>query len=521
MKSNLWVFLILLSVVCLFSTEKMADAQELMPLTTEQVPLTEESEKAKQVYTQLMHAIYLHSVYLHSSGKDVSAARLTRRIYDALVKHVPDSAYIWYKRGQLRFDPRMGDIKGAEEDTLEALKLNPSHVPSNWQLAAILGSYASHSGRKNHIVEGLKAAKKVIELDPDHLGAHRQVANLAFELQEYDTAETSLKALTRIIPFEPEFHRRLGRLYLITNRPQESIDAYQRVIKINPNDLRTLRIIGRLYLETEKLAEAEQTFKHILSLVPQDVSGNLGLGLVLQRLAEQALTQGNKDPESEKVDLQTLIRDAETYLGRAIFFSKDFINNPRNDTQRAYFKRMAIDAQYALANVYFLFEKFNKAEETFVQLLADDPEHTGATYGIAAVYQTIGEFKKAETYLRKTLEIEPGHEYALNALGYLYAEQGTNLDEAEDLVKRALERAPTNGAYLDSLGWVFFKQGRFAEAVTMLENANQQLPGNVEILMHLGDAYLENGEPEKARGVWQQAQTIEPDNGEIQERLKQ
>ncbi len=514
MKSNLWKTFILLSIVCLFSAGRGTDAQELISSTTaEQVPLTEASESAKKVYTQLMYAIYLQSF-----DRDLGAVK---RLYDALVEQTPESAYVWYKRGKLLFDPRMEDIKGAEEDTLEALKLNPSHVPANWLLAEILMLHASHHSGGNYIVEALKAAKKVTELDPDHLGAHQRVANLAYELQEYAAVETSLKALTRILPFEPEFHRRLGRLYLITNKLQEAVDAYQRVIKITPNDLITLRIVGRLYLDTGKLTEAEQTFKHILTLAPQDVSGNLGLGLVLQRLAEQALTQGNKDPKSEKADLQTLIRDAETYLGRAIFFSKDFINNPRNDVQRAYFERMAIDAQYALANVYFLFKKYEKAEETFAQLLIDEPEHTGATYGIAAVYQTIGEFKKAETYLRKTLEIEPGHEYALNALGYLYAEQGTNLDEAEALVKRALKRAPTNGAYLDSLGWVFFKQGRFAEAVTMLENANQQLPDNVEILMHLGDAYLENGESEKARGVWQQAQTIEPDNDDIQKRLKQ
>ena len=484
MKSNLWGFFILLSIVCLFSTRNVTDAQELTPLTTsEQVPLTAESETAKQVYTQLMHAIYLQSF-----DRGVDAAKriyAAKHIYDNLVKLAPDSAYIWYKRGQLRFDP-MEDIKGAEEDMAEALRLNPSHVSANWQLAEILFYRALHSGGK-YIIEGLEATKKVAELDPDHFDAHLRIVRLAFRLQEYSTAETSLKALTRILPFEPEFHRQLGDLYQITNKPQAAIDAYQRVIKIRP----------------------------------KDVHSNLGIGLVFQELAQRALTQGKKDPQSEEVDLSTLIRDAETYLERAIFLSKDAINNPANESRRAYFQRLLVDSQYALANVYFLFEKFEKAEETFAELLADNPGHIGATYGIAAVYQAMEVFEKAEEYLRKTLQIEPAHEYALNALGYLYAEQGTNLDEAEALIKRALRRSPTNGAYLDSLGWVFFKQGRFAEAVTTLENANQQMPENIEILMHLGDAYLKNGEPEKARRVWEQAQTIEPDNDEIKTRLKQ
>ena len=80
---------------------------------------------------------------------------------------------------------------------------------------------------------------------------------------------------------------------------------------------------------------------------------------------------------------------------------------------------------------------------------------------------------------------------------------------------------PENGAFLDSLGWVFYKQGKFTEAVITLESANQQLPNSVEILMHLGDAYNKTGEPEKARQVWQEAQTLEPENSDLQERLKQ
>ena len=512
MKKNLWRFFILLSAaIYLFSMGMAVDAQELSDLPTpEWVPLTETSENAKQVYTHLMHAIYLQSF-----DKDIRGAK---RIYDALVKLTPNSAYVWYRRGQLRY--RVQDVRGAEQDTRQALELNASHVPATWQLAQILAHRAYNSGGRN-IMEVLQTAKNVIKLDPDHFGANQMLADLAFQLRDYATAETSLKALTRIMPFEPEFHRNLGEIYRRTDKPQAAIDAYQRVVKIKLDDLRAHRALGHLYFMTGKLTEAQQSFKKVLAVEPQDIRGNLGLGLVLQELARQVLMPADKNSQRESVDASTIIRDAETYLGRAIFLSQDLANNSENQNQRVTYRKLATDARYALANVYLLFEKLEKAEEIFAQLLTDNPNHVGATYGIAAVYQSMDEFEKAETYLRKTLSLQPAHEYALNALGYLYAEQGTNLDEAEALIKRALQKSPTNGAYLDSLGWVFFKQGRFAEAVTTLENANQQMPNSAEILMHLGDAYLKNGEPEKARGVWQQAQTIEPDNNEIQERLKQ
>ena len=511
MKSNLWIILIILSSVCLFSIAAVTDAQEETTVEMpEQVPLTEASENAKNVYTQLMQAVYLQTF-----NKDLRAAR---RIYDTLVEQAPDSAFVWYKRGQLR--NVMQDIRGAENDTRKAIELNPLHIPATWQLAQILFNRASNSGGKN-INELLTTLKKVIELDPDHLNAHYMLADLAYQLREYSTAEISYKALTRILPFEPNFHRRLGDIYNKLEQPQESIDAYQRVVKIKSDDLEALRVLGRLYLTTGKLEDAQQSFMKLLALAPQDIRGNLGMGLVLQELAQQAIRSENGNPSGESSDLSTLIQGAETYLEQAILLSKEFINKSKNESQSDYYQELMTDAQFALANVYILFEKLEKAEQAFAQLLVDDPDHIGAIYGIASVYQTMGAFNKAETYLRKTLSLQPTHEYALNALGYLYAEQGTDLEEAEALIKRALKKSPTNGSFLDSLGWVFFKQGRFAESVTTLESANQYMPENVEILMHLGDAYIKSGEPEKARVVWQQAQTIAPDNDEIQERLKQ
>ena len=516
MRNKLRIFFSLLCVLCLLSMGVVTDAQENsqseMP---EQVPLTEASEKAKQVYTQLMYAAYLQSF-----NKDIKEAR---NIYDELVKLAPESAYVWYKRGQLL--NIMQNIRRAEQDTRRALELDPSHIPATWQLSQILVKRASYSGRRDikKVLKELKVLEtleRVIELDTDHLDAHHVLSDLAFQIGEYQTAETSYKALTRILPFEPTFHERLGDIYNKLGRPHEAIDAYQRVIKIKPNDSNTLRALGQLYLNVGDLTEARQSFEKLLTMMPQDFGSNLGMGLVFQALAENSIHSGNDNPSDELVVKLELVESAETHLLRAISIAKEAVQNSRNQSRRMH-QEHANRAQYALVDVYISFKNFEKAAGVFEKILEDDPDNIVAIYGIGSVYQTTGDFKKAETYLRKTLTLQPTHEDALNGLGYLYAQQGKNLDEAEALIKRALERSPANGAYLDSLGWVFYKQGRFAEAVRTLERANQQLPNNVEILMHLGDAYNKTDEPEKARTFWQQAQTLEPDNSDINERLKQ
>ena len=507
--------LVLLYVFCCFTFVMasgeclLLSAQETPPLLSmpaEATQLTETFHNTKAIYTQLMQAVYLESF-------DKNLAK-SRAVYDALIQLHPTSAYVFYKRGQLRY--RTQDIRGAEQDSRHALKINSDYIPAMWQLAQILAYRAYH----NHTGEGvdniITILKRITALDPDHRQAQEMLANLARQLREYDTAETALKALTRVMPFEPSFHKQLAELYRELERPQEAIDAYQRVVKINPRDIRALTALGHLYLGTDKLIEAQQTFTQILKWIPDDINGTFGIGLVHQELARQILAE--KGERTAEVD--THFTASETYLQKTITAAKNRSENAQNRAQRRVYLNIVNNALNALGQVYISFEKFEAAEKAFTQLLSQNPRHVDGTYSIAAIYQTRGEFEKAEKYLRRTLKLMPDHAHALNALAYLYAEQGTNLSEAEDLVQRALQKSPTNGAYLDTLGWVFFKQKRFAEAVETLELANQYLPNTVEILMHLGDAYRKNNEPQKARQTLEQAQTIEPENRQIQERLK-
>lgn len=513
MRNQLCILLGLLSLLCILSIGVGTNAQDNNNTESEipeYVPLTEESENAKLVYSQLMYAVYLQAI-----NKDIKGAR---QIYDALVKHAPESAFVWYKLGQLK--NIMQDVRGAENDTRKALELNPSHIPTTWQLAQILVKRATYTGGRN-IDEVFDTLKRVIELDPDHLDAHHVLSDLAYQIGEYATAEKSLKALTRILPFEYTFHQRLGDIYFKLDRLQEAIDAFQRVIKIKPNDRDALSALGELYLKIGRLTEAREAFEKVLTIIPQSYRANYGMGLVLEGIARRTSQSGNHKPPDETVNISELTQSAETHLIRAISIAKERVNNSRRGASRTIFQEDVDKAQFALANVYTQYKKFEKAKEIFAKMLEDNPKNVNAIYGIGSVYHALGDFKNAETYLRKTLSLQPTHENALNGLGYIYAQQGKNLDEAEALIKRALKNSPENGSFLDSLGWVYFKQGKFTEAVITLESANQKLPNNVEILMHLGDAYNKTGELEKARQVWLQAQTIEPDNSDIQQRLKQ
>lgn len=141
------------------------------------------------------------------------------------------------------------------------------------------------------------------------------------------------------------------------------------------------------------------------------------------------------------------------------------------------------------------------------------------SYGGAA--ERAGHYVKAEELLRKAIELAPSRSAeACNHLGYMWAELGINLDEAEQLILRALEMEPANGAYIDSLGWVYFKQGRFHEALEALQRAESLLetPDPV-VLDHIGDAHEKLGQISDAVRNWQKALELDPENPSLADKL--
>jgi tetratricopeptide (TPR) repeat protein len=111
---------------------------------------------------------------------------------------------------------------------------------------------------------------------------------------------------------------------------------------------------------------------------------------------------------------------------------------------------------------------------------------------------------EAEEWLEQILDEFPEDVGAHNDLGYLWADQSKHLQRALSMCQRAVQAESENGAYRDSLGWAYFRLGRFPEAVQELEKAAGLTPDGV-IYDHLGDAYLQIQQADKAMNAWERA----------------
>lgn len=111
---------------------------------------------------------------------------------------------------------------------------------------------------------------------------------------------------------------------------------------------------------------------------------------------------------------------------------------------------------------------------------------------------------------QRALAFQPDHPWVCNDYGYMLAEAGTHLEEAERLLTIAFAQLPDRASVLDSIGWLRYKQGRFLDqgeqpgALTLLTRAAETVDGrtNPTIQDHLGDALWMTGDADKARVAW-------------------
>jgi tetratricopeptide (TPR) repeat protein len=145
-------------------------------------------------------------------------------------------------------------------------------------------------------------------------------------------------------------------------------------------------------------------------------------------------------------------------------------------------------------------------------------------YTLSGIYTAAKQLDKSEEQLAQILRLDPNNAPANNDLGYVWADSGKNLAEAEDMIRRAVdqdrrrrqqatagttEEGHDNAAYIDSLGWVLYRRGKLEDARQELERATT-LPDSDDPVIwdHLGDVYYRLRRAEDARTAWERALRI-------------
>ena len=177
-----------------------------------------------------------------------------------------------------------------------------------------------------------------------------------------------------------------------------------------------------------------------------------------------------------------------------------------------------------LGDLYRMSDQFEKARDAYLAAIDLGFASGDLDRNLGIAYEQLEQDQLAEDRFQAALEKNPNDPYTLNYLGYWWADDGRNLEEAIKLIEQAVRLRPSSGYFVDSLGWVHYKLGNYDLAVAFLEKATMLEPMDAVITGHLGDAYWETGRVAEARFKWQYALTIATTNelkAEFTAKLKQ
>ncbi len=472
---------------------------------------------------------------------------------------------------------REGDYPRAIDILKDAVKAQPQATEAYLQLAYIYAKYLKK------MEPAIRYAKQAVALAPNEIDGYQRLCEVQLTAGNHKAALQTLDRAAKVETNDPSFWTRLGKLYLAllaetdaTPKPDDLHKVnlvFQKALKLAPGDASVLRDAADYFAATQQVKEAIPLYLRVLELQPNDSSAREKLatgfmmtkqrGKAIQMLQEiiqqhpehyqtyELLGKVLEEEGAALVEAKKLKEAKAQYAKAAANYEQSLLINsaqPDNYLHLAelYLGRLAEPARavkllqdarhhfptapqitYLLAVALREAKLNQQAVTTFAEAL-HEAEGEGMEiangrfyfeYGAAA--ERAGLYDRAAELFKKSIQLDPGNAAeASNYLGFMWADQNTNLEEAESYIKKALAVDPENGAFLDSLGWVDYRRGKYEQALAELLNAVHALKGeDPTVYSHIGDTYEKLNQIPQALDYWQKSLALDQSDKKLAEKI--
>lgn len=476
--------------------------------------------------------------YLYQSRFEEALALCERAI-----ANLPEHAGLYVVLGEIYH--RLERYDDAVAAFQKAIDLEPENALGYRALADLQES-------TNDLVAAVDICRRLVEMNPKSSLLHFQLGVNLIRIGDTEGAETALKRCLELNPQMTRARWLLGTLYLEAGRNEEAAAHLEFYHRVRPGDiaasenlagamtrmgrhLESTRLFAGIIMGSEATAlqYVEAMYAFLLAGKPETVvrltapedapifSAFLKVVALKQANADYADalkgldgTEGDLDGECTDLLNGMLYRFGDEETGERLL---GWIAALREEPAGAASRTLAV----IRGRLLLLLERDEEAVAAFTVLLTGGEEDLDVHYYLSLAYENLGDFARTEEHLLAYLALSPDDPDVMNFLGYLYAEEGVKLDEAEKLLQGALEIDPGNPYYLDSLGWVYYRQGKGKKAIDHIRRAIYGMEGDDAVLRdHLGDAYLLDGDTQRALAEWDRAHRLDPSLEGVLDKIK-
>lgn len=415
------------------------------------------------------------------------------------------------------------------------LRADPVYVPAITQLVDIYE-------KSNEFRKAAQVLEPLIELDPLNIELQRQQGMYYLRGGDSERARRRFEAAVQADPKEPRSRYFLAEALSDLGELKKGEELYRSLLSETPNEPELLISLGmnlaaqRRFEEAEKLFTTLSTDPRLTDAARRSASTHLATiehqrGNYDGALAKAvAIVNDSKGPtyQALNVALDIFRRRSDWKAGLALleplatkFPTDDYIQtrltefllrsgDPRGAESANALRKSGRRQSLTVSELYAQMARYDESAKVLLDLLAENPDDADIRFQLGSVYERADRFEDAEREFLAVLDRDELHAPTLNYLGYMWADQGRNLQRAAELLDQAVKIEPRNGAYIDSLGWVHFRLGNYELAERHLLDAASLVPRDPTIQEHLGDLFARLGDREKALERYRTALGLEP-----------
>lgn len=422
---------------------------------------------------------------------------------------------------------------GEEDRAMEMYQNILVEDPENLRVMQTLGLLYA---RKREYGKARDILEKLVALNSQSYHGYYYLANLYRELRFFDKAAAAYqKALS--LNWSAHLALELGELYMEQQQYDKAIDLFRSVLEADETNEKAKKHLASIYLRQGKIDQAIKELEELRDIAPDASKIDFAIGQILfdHKRYDEAVTLferlARKHPESESVramliltyykkgDLAAakkysrLVKPEDKGYEDAVLMLASILKDEGDleGAARLLKENIAVAATRrpgfyaALADIFQAQNNVEQARRTFDQALAEYPDEVRLLFQYSLFLDSIGDTDAALSRMEEVLALDPDNPFALNYVGYTWAENDINLEEALSYIEKAVSLKPNDGFVRDSLGWVYFKLGNVERAISELKTAVEMTPDDPTIYEHLGDALAKGGQVDSALAAYKKA----------------
>ncbi len=358
-------------------------------------------------------------------------------------------------------------------------------------------------------------AEQTQSLKSDFLPAYVLIVDAYEKTNQIDLALKNLEKLTKMDKDNKKVRIYYARLLIKTEKFEKAKDEFKDLEKIFPEDLDIKLTYGVLCAETGDQKEALDIFQE---LIDQGYRSD-------EALIQTAILQEKNDEVAEAINTLLEVQPSPFYqearFKAATLMSNTDIGKALDILDEGAQVQPDAELLYSVFTTELLAKQNQKekALQFISKKIGANPEAPSLLYTRAMLLTELQQNTEAEKDLRSVLKVNANNLAALNALGYLLANENKKLEEAETFLKKALQLSPNDPPIMDSMGWLEYRKGNLNEALEYLEKAYAQLKDH-EIAAHLGEVLWKLDQQEKAKQIWQEGLKVNPESKVLKDTMQ-